>query len=122
GMFGEVLHCAGCYQHDVRYRWIMDGKQTWRGDFSEKKNGCLYPTHQAGPVAQFLNINHGDRFTQLVSFSTKSVGINSYAAEKVGANSDLAKKTWALGDINTTMLKTASGKTATLYHDCSTPR
>src|SRR5947208_16977790 len=89
GLFGEVMNCAGGYQHEVRYRWIIDGKQSWHGDFSEKKNGCLYPTHQAGPVSQFLNINHGDRFMQLVSFSTKSVGINNYAAAKLGAEDEL---------------------------------
>jgi hypothetical protein len=50
------------------------------------------------------------------------VGINSYASEQCGSNDPLAKKKWALGDINTTLLKTANGKTATLYHDCSTPR
>jgi predicted dehydrogenase len=122
GMFGEVMHCAGGYQHDVRFRWIIDGQETWRGKHSELKNGCLYPTHQAGPIAQWLNVNHGDRFTHLVSFSTKSTGINSYAADKVGADSELAKKTWSLGDINTTLLKTANGKTVTLYHDCSTER
>lgn len=122
GCFGEVMHCAGGYQHDVRYRWIIDGKETWRGVHSEKKNGCLYPTHQAGPICRFLGINHGDRFTQLVSVSTKSVGINAYAAEKVGPDSELAKKQWAQGDVNTTILKTANGKTVTLYHDCSTYR
>jgi hypothetical protein len=116
------MHCAGGYQHDVRYRWIIDGKQTWRGNHSEKKDGCLYPTHQAGPIAQFLGINHGDRFTQLVSVSSKSVGINAYAAERVGRIQRLAKKKYALGDINTTILKTANGKTVTLYHDCSTYR
>ena len=57
-----------------------------------------------------------------MSVSTKSVGINAYAAEKVGPDSPLAKKQWALGDINTTLLKTANGKTVTLYHDCSTYR
>src|SRR5438093_13038469 len=88
----------------------------------KRKIGCLYPTHQAGPISQLLGINHGDRFTQLVSVSTKSIGINAYAAEKVGPDSDLARKQWALGDINTTLLKTANGKTVTLYHDCSTYR
>ena len=122
GLFGEVLHCAGGYQHDVRFRWIIDSQETWRGKHSEMKDGCLYPTHQAGPIARWLDINRGDRFTQLVSFSTRSVGINNYAGEMVGADSELAKKRWALGDINTTLLKTANGKTVTLYHDCSTPR
>jgi hypothetical protein len=122
GLFGELLHCAGGYQHDVRYRWIIDKQETWRGKHSEFKDGCLYPTHQTGPIARWLDINRGDRFVSLVSFSTKSLGINNYAAEKVGPDSELAKKHWALGDINTTLLKTANGRTVTLYHDCSTPR
>jgi predicted dehydrogenase len=122
GLFGELLHCAGGYQHDVRFRWIIDGKMSWRGKHSLEKDGCLYPTHQAGPIARWLGINHGDRFTQLVSMSTKSVGINNYASEKIGPDSELAKTKWAIGDVNTTLLKTANGKTVTLYHDCSTPR
>jgi predicted dehydrogenase len=122
GVFGELTHAAGGYQHDVRYRWIIDGKMTWRGKYSATRNGCLYPTHQAGPISQWLNINHGDRFTQIISMSTKSMGINNYAAEKCGPDDPLAKMTWALGDTNTTLLKTANGRTVTLYHDCSNYR
>lgn len=121
-LFGEIMHCAGGYQHDVRFRWIIDGQMTWRGKHSLEKDGCLYPTHQAGPISQFLNINRGDRFTSLVSMSTRSTGISAFASDKLGPEDELVKKPWSLGDVNVTLLRTANGKSVTLYHDCSLPR
>lgn len=123
GVFGELLHCEAGYQHDVRFTKISDsGELLWRGQHSTERDGNLYPTHPIGPIAWWMNINRGDRFTYLVSMSTKSRGINNYAAEKLGPDHPLAKRKYALGDINTTLIKTAKGLTVTLYHDTNTPR
>jgi hypothetical protein len=41
---------------------------------------------------------------------------------RFGADHPLARREYALGDVNTTLLQTARGRTVTLYHDLSTPR
>lgn len=123
GVFGDMLHCEAGYQHDCRFLSFDDGGAlTWRGEYAARLNGNLYPTHPIGPVAQWLGINRGDRFTQLVSMSSAAKGINVRAAEKLGQDHELAKRVFAQGDVNTTLLKTANGCTVTLYYDVHTPR
>lgn len=123
GLFGELLHCEGGYQHDCRFILADDaGQLTWRGEAARTENGNLYPTHPIGPIAQWLNINRGDRFDFLTSMSTRAAGMRHYAARKFGAEHPLAKTDYALGDVNTTMLRTVNGATVTLYFDMTTPR
>jgi predicted dehydrogenase len=123
GVFGDILHCEAGYQHDCRFLMFdSQGKLTWRGRHSATMNGNLYPTHAVGPVAQWMNINRGDRFVSLVSMSTPAHGLKRYAAEKLGPNHELARRDYAQGDINTTLLKTANGLTVTLYYNILSPR
>ncbi|MBN2309000.1 MAG: Gfo/Idh/MocA family oxidoreductase [Candidatus Hydrogenedentes bacterium] len=123
GVFGELIHAEGGYQHDCRFLdFTDDGHLTWRGENCAAKNGNLYPTHPIGPIAQWFNINRGDRFTRLVSMSTKSRGLNAYAAAKFGADHPLATREYALGDVNTCLIETANGLTVTLYFDTISPR
>jgi predicted dehydrogenase len=123
GVFGELLHAEGGYQHDCRFlAFTDDGQLTWRGEHSATFNGNLYPTHPIGPIAWWFNINRGDRFTRLTSISTPARGHTNYAVEKFGPDHPLAKRTYTQGDVNTSLIQTASGKTVTLYYDTSTPR
>jgi len=123
GLLGEMLHCEGGYQHDVRRgKFQPDGSLRYRGVHSVLHDGNLYPTHPIGPIARFLNIHRGDRFDYLVSMSTMSRGINKYAAEHFGPDHPSATRTYKLGDINTTLIRTVMGRTVTLYHDTNTPR
>ena len=123
GLFGELMHCEAGYQHDVRYtKFDSNGKLLWRGKQSVKRNGNLYPTHPIGPIAQWANINRGNRFDYLVSMSTQSRGLNVYAAEKFGKDHPLAKKKYNQGDVNTSLIHTVKGLTVTLYHDTQLPR
>lgn len=123
GLLGELLHCEGGYQHDVRSTKIApNGELKWRGMHAVNNNGNLYPTHPIGPIAWWTGINRGDRFTYLTSMSTKSRGINHYAAQKAGPDHPNAKRKYANGDINTTLIRTENGLTVTLYHDTATPR
>ena len=39
-----------------------------------KRNAELYPTHEIGPIAKYLNINRGNRFLTLTSMASKSRG------------------------------------------------
>jgi predicted dehydrogenase len=123
GMLGDLLHAAGGYQHDVRGAKIgPTGEVKWRGMHSVARNANLYPTHPIGPIAWWADINRGDRFTYLVSMSSRSRGINRYVAERFGADHPNATREYALGDVNTTLIKTARGLTVTLYHDTQSPR
>jgi len=122
-MFGELLHCEAGYQHDVRFvKFDEKGNLLWRGRHSVTRNGNLYPNHPIGPIAWWLDINRGDRFTYLVSMSTKSRGLNHEIIKKFGPNHPNAKLQYTQGDINTTLIRTHNGLTVTLYHDTQTPR
>jgi len=123
GLFGEVQHCEAGYQHDCRpIMFDAKGELTWRGHQAATKNGNLYPTHPLGPVAQWMNLNRGDRFVSLSSISTPAKALQHYAARKFGPEHPAAQRQYALGDVNTTLLKTANGRTVTLYLNLMTHR
>lgn len=131
GIFGEMLHAEVGYQHDIRPGRFNDrtlklfnetGEAHWRVKQHAKLEGNLYPTHALGPVAQWMDINRGDKFKYLVSMSSPSMGLNIGAAREFGEDHPLAKKDYAHGDINSTMIKTEKGRTITLNHDCATYR
>jgi predicted dehydrogenase len=122
-LFGELLHAECGYLHDLRsLKFWEHSEGLWRMAHTEQRNGDLYPTHGLGPVAQWFNINRGNRFTRLVSMSTQSRGLNQYAAEKYGAESQQARKKYALGDVVTTLIQTHLGQTIQVTHDTSSPR
>jgi len=123
GMFGELIHGAGGYLHDLRaLKFSGTGEGLWRTDHSVKRDGNLYPTHGLGPIAQCMDINRGNHFEYLVSMSTKSRGLREYADKKFGAGSPQGKMKFKLGDVNVSLIKTFNGETVTLYHDCNLPR
>jgi predicted dehydrogenase len=125
GVFGEIMHAECAYIHDLR--WLKFDKENgyvdmWRLKYSMNHNGNLYPTHGLGPVAQIMGINRGDRMEYLTSTSTNQVGMTLYAKEKFGENSAEFRQTYELGDMNTTLVRTASGKTIMIQHDTTSPR
>ncbi len=123
GLFGDLLHCEAGYQHDCKsLMFTPDGKLTWRGQHEVELNGNHYPTHAVGPIAQWFGINRGDRFVTLSSLSTASRSLKQYAARKFGPDHELARRDYAQGDINTTLLKTANGRTVALYYNTVTHR
>ncbi len=140
GLFGELLHARCGYQHDLREVKFNNGSQAYGGgvEFGEKafseaswrtihslhRNGDIYPTHGAGPVATMLNINRGNRFMSLTSSATKSVGLNRYIVNhpKGGPHHPNAGLKWKLGDVITTTINTTNGETIVVTHDCNSPR
>jgi hypothetical protein len=117
GLLGEMLHCEAGYEHYSLGGTVFDdkGNLLWRGEEMTRRNGNLYPTHAVGP-------NRGDRFDYLVSMSCKSRGLRLYAEEHFGAGHPLATQDYALGDVNTTLIRTQRGLTITLYYDTQSPR
>jgi len=136
-VFGEIVHLEGGYQHNLRGILFNDGKTVegigtkfgpdavgeaqWRTEFNAKRNGDIYPTHGAGPVLHYANINKGNRFTNLVSFASKSRGLNAYV-KNIDPNSPNARIDFKNGDVITTTLNCANGETVVLSHDTHLPR
>ncbi|MCI9337468.1 MAG: Gfo/Idh/MocA family oxidoreductase [Lachnospiraceae bacterium] len=121
GLFGEIIHVEGSYQHDLRglAEKIHEGYQ--RSLHHMKRNADLYPTHEIGPLAKYLNINRGNRFLTLTSTASRSRGLDLRAAKSYGENSPIWHR-HALGDVVTTVIKCAGGETVTIVHDTSLPR
>ena len=71
GLFGEIVHCEGAYQHDLRTE-ILRGEEIrhYRLENYINRNCENYPTHELGPIAQILNINRGNRMLYLTSMSS----------------------------------------------------
>ena len=123
GLFGELLHAEGAYEHDTRYLKISDvGDGIWVGEHFATRNGNLYPQHGLGPIAWYLNINHGDRLDYLVSMSSNARGLALYANEHLPADHPKRLKKYINGDINSTLIRTVNGLTIILKHDTDLPR
>lgn len=140
GLFGELLHLQGGYQHDLRGVLFNDGKTPydsgvefgakgfseakWRTQHYIDRNGENYPTHSLGPVGVMIDLNRGNRLTRLSSVATKAKGLHRYIVNhpKGGADHPNAKVKFRQGDIVTTQLQTANGETIVLTLDTSSPR
>ena len=124
GVFGQLLHGEGAYIHELRgqMKMIDHGIGTWRTTHHEKRNGNLYPTHGLGPIAQYMNINRGDRFDYLTSMSSPALGRQEYAKETFPPDHIRNQKRYVCGDMNTSIIKTALGRTIVVQHDTTSPR
>lgn len=121
--FGEILHGEGGYLHCLQdVKFDEDGEGGWRRKYSQVMNGNLYPTHGLGPVALCMDINRGDRFDYLVSMSGPQRGLTQYARKTFGPDDDRSNATYKLGDVNTSLIQTASGKTLMVQHQTNTQR
>lgn len=123
GLFGEIIHCQGGYEHDLRDE-VACGVENrhYRIHNYLRRNGDIYPTHGIGPIAKYLDINRGNRFLCLSSVSSKARGINAWAREHLGPDHPAAQADFAQGDIVTTMIRCARGETILLTHDTTLPR
>jgi predicted dehydrogenase len=138
GLFGELIHLQGGYQHDLREVLFNDGVHTyghgaefgekgyseahWRTEHSVHRNGDLYPTHGIGPIAHYININRGNRFLSLCSFSSKARGLHNHIVKAGGENHPNTKINFKAGDVITTSINCANGETILLQHDTNSPR
>ena len=134
GVFGEIVHGEAAYIHDQRslqynsrYHTMdghpdasVAGRPGWTLDLYSKHSGNWYPTHGLGPVAKYMDINHGDNFDFLVSLDSKQANYHFYGRELYKDwRKDFKVK---MGDMNLSILKTKLGRSILLEHDVSTPR
>jgi len=140
GMFGEIIHLQGGYQHDLRPVLFNDGKSAegsgvefgekgfsearWRTLHHAERNGELYPTHGLGPAGSMIDINRGNRITRLSSVASKSRGLHRYIVNHPKGDKDHpnAKAEFKLGDVVSTQIQCENGETILLSHDTSSPR
>lgn len=124
GVLGELLHGEAAYIHELRWQMkdIDEGTGSWRTGWHERRNANLYPTHGLGPIAQYMNINRGDRFDYLSSMSSPALGRQLYAEREFPADHMRNKAKYVCGDMNTSLIRTAKGRTIMIQHDTTTPR
>ncbi len=130
GLMGDLVHGEGAYIHDLRsYNYGVWNKATggggywneWRLRHNIKHAGNAYPTHGLGPIAMCMDINRGDRFDYVVSVDSKQRGFETFGRRN-------RKGIWMehqkvdMGDMNTSIIKTALGRTIMVQHDISSPR
>lgn len=124
GVLGELLHGEAAYIHELRWQMkdIDEGTGSWRTAWHTRRNANLYPTHGLGPIAQYMNINRGDRFDYLTSMSSPALGRQLYAEREFPADHPRNQVDYICGDMNTSLIKTMKGRTIMVQHDTTTPR
>ena len=129
GVLGEITHADCAYIHDLRSHCYQTGSggywNHWRLRFNQKHKGNAYPTHGLGPVCWYMNVNRGDRLDYLVSLESQQASCEHYAREVYGNDTVAPWKKdvrLAMGDMNTTLVKTMLGRSIMIQHDVSTPR
>ena len=124
GVLGELLHGEAAYIHELRWQMkdVDEGTGSWRTGWHERHNGNLYPTHGLGPIAQYMDINRGDRFDFLNSMSSPALGRQLYAEREFPPEHQRNQVRYICGDMNTSLIKTVKGRTIMVQHDTTTPR
>jgi len=126
GYFGDIVHVAGGYIHDLLEGNFSKTKysEMWRLKENQERNGNLYPTHGLGPLCQVLNINRGDKMEYLSSMSSDDFSMGKMASE-LAAKDDYYKPyntNSYRGNMNTSFIRTHNGKTMLIEHDVSSHR
>ncbi len=125
GFFGDIIHVEGAYIHDG-FESLFDKNQRWElwRLKANRRTGSLYPTHGIGPVCQVLNVNRGDKLEYLVSLSSNDFMFGPKIKELAATDSDFKPfvNDSFRGNINTTSIRTAKGRSMMIQHDFSSPR
>jgi len=126
GFFGDIIHADASYLHDQT--GIQFAKNNYPGMWllkeSQTRNGNHYPTHGLGPVCQVMDINRGDRMEYMTSTQSDDFSWGIKAAELAKTDSfykEFDTNTYR-GNMNTSVIRTARGRTIMLQHDVSSPR
>ncbi|WP_372497804.1 Gfo/Idh/MocA family protein, partial [Streptomyces clavuligerus] len=123
GLFGELLHGAGAYNHDLRELMFSPDyyEGPWRRLWHTRLRGDLYPNHGFGPVANYMDVNRGDRVVSIASFGTPALGLAEYREAHMPPGDPSWKETYIGADRTVSMLRTEKGRIIRLEHDVSTP-
>ena len=122
GLFGELIHCEGGYEHALGYMGHQVETGFERSLHNRARCGDVYPTHELGPIAKILDINRGNRFLSLTSTASKARGFALDAQRHYGRGTKWGDVHFNMGDIVVTVIKCANGETITMTHGVSLPR
>ncbi len=125
GVLGDLLHGEAAYLHPLCTQMENgDSTGSWRTFQYARRNGNLYPTHGLGPVAQYMSLARTeDTFARMVSFSSPAKGRALYAKNSTKlSNPEFKNLDFKGGDLNTSIIKTALGRTIMVQWDETTPR
>ncbi len=125
GLLGTLTHAEGAYIHDLCWRHVENSfrnKGKYKPGDVVRRYGNTYPTHPLGPICMYMDMNRGDRMERVSSFSSLAAAHQEFAAATYGADEWQNKVKWLTGDMNTSVIKTAKGRTIMLQMDTSTPR
>ena len=120
GVLGETVYGEAGYLHSGSTR--SHKLSQFRAEWYQEHRGNYYPTHGLGPVAQYMNINRGDRFDYLNSMEGTSVGdlIRAGDVRWNGQNLE-AYRNYLIGSYNSSLIRTKNGKIIFLNLSCSVP-
>ena len=120
GVLGETVYGEAGYLHSGRTRGFKLSE--FRAEWYQEHRGNYYPTHGLGPVAQYMNINRGDRFEYLNSMESTSIGdlIRAGDTRWNGENLETYKK-YLIGGYSSSLIHTVNGKIILLNLSCPVP-
>lgn len=126
GFFGDIIHGEGAYIHQLIRQNFSKTQYSnmWRLKENATRNGNLYPMHGLGPISQAMNINYGDKMDFLVSVSSNDYMMGAMARELAAKDEfyqPFVGRTYR-GNMNTSVIRTARGRTIMLQHDVTSPR
>jgi len=124
GIFGEISHCDGGYEHDLRNQILLgEENRHYRLRNYLARNCDNYPMHALGPIAKILNINKGNRMLYLSSMASKAVGLNDYASLHPDKyQNKFVTQKFNQGDVVTTNIMCSDGATIALKLNTTSAR
>ncbi|MCQ8774623.1 Gfo/Idh/MocA family protein [Streptomyces telluris] len=123
GKFGELLHGAGAYIHDLRELMFSPTyyEGPWRRLWHTRLRGDVYPTHGFAPVANYMDVNRGDRAVRITTFGSPAAGLAAYRAQHMPPGDASWKETYVGSDMSVSLVQTARGRVIRLEHAVSNP-
>ena len=124
GLLGTLTHAEGGYIHLLTWRHEQDHfRNRFRKEQPVEHNyGNTYPTHALGPICTYMDMNRGDRMEKIVSISSLSAAHAEFAAANYPKDAWQNTRQWLTGDMNTSIIRTAKGRTIMMQVDQATPR
>ena len=134
GMLGEIIHAEGAYIHDLRNMCteVYPDYEYWRYPHNRDHAGNRYVTHGLVPLCLTMDVNRGDRLDYLVSMDSVEKNFTLYKQNHIDPKAAASERQDELlkrlrepmksGNMNTSLIRTALGKTIMIQHDVSSPR
>ena len=124
GLLGTLVHAEGGYIHNLVWRQLEDDFRN-RANFgggTVRRYGNTYPTHALGPICLYMDMNRGDRMESVVSMSSLAAANREFAAAKYAPDAWQNRTEWLTGDMNTSIIRTARGRTIMMQYSTASPR